>query len=199
MKLWNSFIFFQITFPHELGEGVKANKIHHANTIDDPDWFNTRVKCFPFYSLMLAANLRSIDLFVLESGGTELQVLETIPFDRVHIQFIDVHLLSSDVEKDTIKEFLIRKNYTFLNNYNGSYVFRLNWVIYCLFCLPTLHLMFEIFWRLIFYTFFLPVIWYNFLPWQFEHFALYFILKRKLTMINCTFTDLFKWLLLIRL
>lgn len=120
------FILFQITFPHELGEGVKANKIHHANTIDDPDWFNTRVKCFPFYSLMLAANLRSIDLFVLESGGTELQVLETIPFDRVHIQFIDVHLLSSDVEKDTIKEFLIRKNYTFLNNYNGSYVFKLN-------------------------------------------------------------------------
>lgn len=81
------------------------------------------MKCFPLYSLLLATNITNIDFFSLESGGTELQVLETIPFDKVKIAIIDVHLNISDMEKDTIKHFLATKSYMFMQNFNSSYVF----------------------------------------------------------------------------
>lgn len=114
----------EVTYHQEDRDGVKINKIH-ANTIDDPDWFNTRVKCFPLYSLLLAMNITTVDLFILESGGTELQVLQTIPFNHVRIDVIDIQLLTSDLEKDTIKEFLATKKYSFLQNINSSYIFKL--------------------------------------------------------------------------
>lgn len=101
---------------------MKINSVH-SNLIDDPSWFTTRVKCFPIYSLLLAMNRTNIDYLSLESGGTELQVLETIPFDKVNIEIIDVHLHTNENEKESIKKFLATKNYTFLQNYNSSYVF----------------------------------------------------------------------------
>ena len=118
----------EVTLHQEERDGVKINSIHSNSLIDDPDWFNTRVKCFPLYSLLLAMNVTNIDYFCLESGGTELQVLETIPFDRVKIEFISINLLVSDIEKDTIKKFLSTKNYVFMQSFNSSYVFMMNHV-----------------------------------------------------------------------
>lgn len=93
------------------------------NLIDDPDRFNTRVKCFPVYSLLLAMNVTNVDYFSLESEGTQLQVLETIPFDKVHISVIDIHLLTNESDSETIKQFLATKNYNFVRNVNTSYIF----------------------------------------------------------------------------
>ncbi|CAH0555091.1 unnamed protein product [Brassicogethes aeneus] len=109
---------------HQEYDGVKINSIH-ANSIEENDGFNTRVKCFPIYSLVLAMNVSHIDYLSLESGGTELQVLETIPFQKVHINVISVHLLVSDVEKETIKQFLAMKNYAFIQNFNSTYIFKI--------------------------------------------------------------------------
>lgn len=102
---------------------MKINSVH-SNLIDDPSWF-TRVKCFPLYSLLLAINQTNIDFLSLESGGTELQVLETIPFNKVTIEIIDVHLYTNENEKEAIKKFLAKKNYIFVQNINFSYVFML--------------------------------------------------------------------------
>ncbi|XP_018329594.1 protein Star [Agrilus planipennis] len=116
----------EVTFHQEERDGVKINSIHANSLIDDPDWFNTRVKCFPLYSLLLAVNVTNIDYLSLESGGTELQVLQTIPFSRVKIEVIGVHLLISDIEKDTIKNFLATKNYVFVQNFNNTYIYIVN-------------------------------------------------------------------------
>lgn len=105
-------------------EGVKINSIH-SNNLDD-DWFNTRVKCFPLYSLLLAMNMTTIDYFSLNTGGTELQVLETIPFERVKIEIIGVHLDSNESEKNTINKFLLTKNYLSMQNFNNSFIFKLS-------------------------------------------------------------------------
>nr|CAH7757671.1 unnamed protein product [Callosobruchus chinensis] len=106
---------------HQDADGVRVNSIH-----SDDDWFNTRVKCFPIYSLMLAMNVTNIDYFSLDTGGTELQVLETIPYDRVRIEVIGVHLTTNDSESNTIKEFLETKRYSFKQRFNSSYIFKLN-------------------------------------------------------------------------
>lgn len=116
----------EVTFHQEERDGVKINSIHANSLIDDSDSFNTRVKCFPLYSLLLAMNTTNIDYVSLETGGTELQVLETVPFDRVKIAVIGVHLIAGDFEKDTIKNFLATKNFTLMESINTSYIYMMN-------------------------------------------------------------------------
>lgn len=109
---------------HQDSEGVKINSIH-SGSFDD-DWFNTRVKCFPVFSLILAMNVTNIDYLSLNTGGSELQVLETIPFNRVIIEIIGVHLSLNNSEIVVIKKFLAAKKYVFMEQFNNSYIFMLN-------------------------------------------------------------------------
>lgn len=44
------------------------------------------VQCFPFYTYLLALNITVIDYFSLDIEGSELNVLKTIPFDKVDIK-----------------------------------------------------------------------------------------------------------------
>ncbi|KAA0195003.1 hypothetical protein HAZT_HAZT007858, partial [Hyalella azteca] len=48
------------------------------------------VQCFPFYSILLAANITTIDYFSLDVEGQEFNVLKTIPWHRVDIKVISV-------------------------------------------------------------------------------------------------------------
>lgn len=52
-----------------------------------PDTVN--VQCLPFYSVLLALNKTTIDVFCLDIEGGELDVLKTIPFDKVDIKVCD--------------------------------------------------------------------------------------------------------------
>lgn len=107
-------------------DGIKINSILPNNFVDEPDWFNTRVKCFPLYSFLLAINTTNLDYFSLESAGTELQILETIPFDRVNIKVISVNLDVNRLEVDIIKDFLLAKNYIFKQKINNSFIYIVN-------------------------------------------------------------------------
>lgn len=104
---------------------VKINDIH-SNSMDNPDWLVIRVKCFPLYSLLLAMNSTSVDYLSLATGGTELQVLETLPFDRVTVGVIGVHLQENDPDLGIIKKFLASKKYQFMDKFNSTYIFMLN-------------------------------------------------------------------------
>lgn len=66
-----------------------------------------------------------IDYLSLNTGGTELQVLETIPFDRVKIEIIGIHLGSNESDKSTIDQFLLAKNYLVMQQFNNSFIFKL--------------------------------------------------------------------------
>lgn len=44
------------------------------------------VQCFPFYTYLLALNITVIDYFSLDVEGSELNVLKTIPFDKINIK-----------------------------------------------------------------------------------------------------------------
>jgi hypothetical protein len=54
----------------------------------DPDSTKSSVsiQCLPLYSILLALNRTSIDLFTLDIEGNELDVLRTLPFDKVDIK-----------------------------------------------------------------------------------------------------------------
>jgi FkbM family methyltransferase len=44
------------------------------------------VQCLPVYSILLAVNRTTVDVFSLDIEGNELDVLQTIPFDKVDIK-----------------------------------------------------------------------------------------------------------------
>lgn len=44
------------------------------------------VQCFPLYTYLLALNVTVIDYFSLDVEGSELNVLKTIPFDKIDIR-----------------------------------------------------------------------------------------------------------------
>lgn len=46
----------------------------------------TDVQCFPIYSYLLALNITHVDYFSLDVEGDELDVLMTLPFDKVNIE-----------------------------------------------------------------------------------------------------------------
>jgi hypothetical protein len=56
------------------------------------------VQCFHFYSLLLAANIITVDYFSLDIEGQEFNVLKTIPWRRVDIKVRD------DAVPDKIQE-----------------------------------------------------------------------------------------------
>ena len=46
----------------------------------------SKVLCFPFYSVLLAMGNPVVDYFSLDVEGAELQILKTIPWDKVDIK-----------------------------------------------------------------------------------------------------------------
>jgi FkbM family methyltransferase len=44
------------------------------------------VQCLPLYSILLATGKTTVDVFSLDIEGHELEVLKTIPFDKVDIK-----------------------------------------------------------------------------------------------------------------
>lgn len=53
-------------------------------TEDLPGYVNAQ--CFPIYSYLLALNITHVDYFSLDVEGDELDVLQTLPFDKVNIE-----------------------------------------------------------------------------------------------------------------
>ena len=45
-----------------------------------------QVQCFPLYSILLAVNRTTVDFFSLDVEGSELDVLNTIPWHKVDIK-----------------------------------------------------------------------------------------------------------------
>lgn len=56
-------------------EEVKISSVLDGE--EESDWFESRVKCFPLFTLMLAVNRTEVDLLSLSLHGLELQVRRT--------------------------------------------------------------------------------------------------------------------------
>ena len=45
-----------------------------------------KVQCFPLYSILVAVGQTTVDYFSLDVEGVELDILRTIPWDKVDIK-----------------------------------------------------------------------------------------------------------------
>ncbi|CAG0915463.1 unnamed protein product [Notodromas monacha] len=67
--------------------------------------------CFPLYSLLVATNLTKIDFCTLDVEGIELQVLKTIPWDKVDIKVILLDLLHTAEGEQALDEYMNAVHY----------------------------------------------------------------------------------------
>lgn len=66
-------------------QNVNTGRIS-SNMIKDDLPGYVKAQCFPIYSYLLALNITHVDYFSLDIEGDELDVLQTIPFDKVNIE-----------------------------------------------------------------------------------------------------------------
>ena len=70
------------------------------------------VPCFPFETLLLALNRTTVDYFSLDVEGFELDILKTIPFDRLDITMLSVEYVHGRAGKEAYKQFMTSKGYS---------------------------------------------------------------------------------------
>ncbi|XP_043196494.1 uncharacterized protein LOC122367465 [Amphibalanus amphitrite] len=71
------------------------------------------VDCFPLHALLLALDVRRVDYFSLDVEGAELDVLRTVPFDRIDIRTLSVEFAhTSGGGKPALRAFMESKGYT---------------------------------------------------------------------------------------
>ena len=65
-----------------------------------------KVQCFSLYSLLLAINVTTVDYFSLDIEGAEVEVLQTIPFDKIKFNIISVEYeeVNTTVEREKIEK-----------------------------------------------------------------------------------------------
>lgn len=76
--------------PNELTSKIENTKdvAHNGKHVD--------VQCFPLASYIMALNITSVDYFSLDVEGSEMEVLQTIPFNLVDIKVtrLSIHIPS---------------------------------------------------------------------------------------------------------
>jgi hypothetical protein len=83
----------------EDGEGALEDKEDGEGTLQDKEDVDVKQQhesmadCFPFYSIILALNRTRIDYFSLDVEGKELDILKTIPFDKLDIKVLTVEYI----------------------------------------------------------------------------------------------------------
>lgn len=114
----------EVTIHNEEDSEVRINSLLD----EESAWFNSRVKCFPLYTLMLAVNRVDFDLLSLGCPGHELQILQTLPFDKVNIEVISIHLTENHDDTtqyiQNITKFLMGRSYKFQKKFEQNYIYQ---------------------------------------------------------------------------
>ncbi|VVC28637.1 Hypothetical protein CINCED_3A020376 [Cinara cedri] len=77
-----------------------------SNTFETKKSPMINVQCFPLYTYLLALNITVIDYFSLDVEGSELNVLKTIPFDKIDIKTLSVEFFHVKEGDDGVRSFL---------------------------------------------------------------------------------------------
>ncbi|CAG0893087.1 unnamed protein product [Darwinula stevensoni] len=85
--------------------------------------YSALVKCYPLHMLLDALGVRTVHFFSLDVEGLELQVLKTLPFQRIAFHVIEVEHIFNDEGKDSLKDFLLSLEYDLVKDEGGEFIF----------------------------------------------------------------------------
>ncbi|CAB3375186.1 Hypothetical predicted protein [Cloeon dipterum] len=87
----------------------------------------TLLQCMPLFSVLKAAGKSTIDFFSFYNEGRELEILKTLPFDKVNIKAIAVYRAQKNKDvSETLKTFMYGKGFYNVNITLEDYVFLRN-------------------------------------------------------------------------
>ncbi|CAL4164974.1 unnamed protein product, partial [Meganyctiphanes norvegica] len=69
------------------------------------------LQCLPLYSILMALNTTTVDYFSLDIEGLELEVLKTIPWDKVNIRTLSVEHKHIPGGKDVLRSYMRSQGY----------------------------------------------------------------------------------------
>ncbi|CAL8144921.1 unnamed protein product [Orchesella dallaii] len=108
----NKITFF--TNPKNTGlAGLNSRKEHGVSV-------QLTVQCIPLFTLLKALNVMEVDFFSLDVEGSELAILETVPFDKIKFKFLTVEHGLIPGGKKALQTFLESKGYFFLKEMRDS-------------------------------------------------------------------------------
>ena len=87
------------------GIGDEMDSVH-TRWIENLPGHDTTItaQCFTLHSLLLAVGQTHVDYFSLDVEGPELQILQTIPFDKVRIKIISVEYRVHGNHRESLKK-----------------------------------------------------------------------------------------------
>lgn len=86
------------------------------------------VQCFPLYTYLLAMNRTTVDYFSLDVEGSELEVLKTIPFDKVNIRTLSVEWTHVKEGKEEIKKYMEALGYYVFSEVTNENLLANDWI-----------------------------------------------------------------------
>ncbi len=81
---------------------------------------NSTVQCIPLYTMLAALELKTVDYLSLDVEGLELEILKTVPFDKVTFKVMTIEHWSIPGGVKPLKDFLERKGYRFIKTMEDS-------------------------------------------------------------------------------
>jgi hypothetical protein len=97
-------LLFQVPFKESFGGGGSLQT--EKQTKSSP-----KVPCFPVASLLTALNRTKVNYFSLDVEGYEFDILQTIPFDKIHIYVLSVEYSHTLGGKRELQRFMESKGY----------------------------------------------------------------------------------------
>ncbi|XP_015606729.1 uncharacterized protein LOC107273247 [Cephus cinctus] len=95
--------------PEHSEEGIENTAdVAHTGT-------HVKVQCFPLATYAAALDVTTIDYFSLDIEGNEMEVLETIPFDRLDIKTLSVEYVHGKKDRDYMINFMKKRGYHVYN------------------------------------------------------------------------------------
>ena len=73
-----------------IGEKMDSSHSQWVEDYTNSTYKTITAQCFTLHSLLLAAGQTEVDYFSLDVEGPELEILQTIPFDKISIKVISV-------------------------------------------------------------------------------------------------------------
>ena len=77
-----------------------------------------RVPCFPLESILLALNRTHVDYVSLDVEGLELDIMKTIPFERIQIDTLSLEYINGKGGKKAYMEFMEQQGHVMYKEIN---------------------------------------------------------------------------------
>lgn len=78
------------TFEYGVTMQTKTGQGNEATAFEDTTYFMTH--CFPLYSYLLALNVTTVDMLSLDTQGSEVDILKSIPWEKINIRVLIIEM-----------------------------------------------------------------------------------------------------------